>query len=267
MLLIGLSGKKGVGKNFVADRIVEYAKAGGMTIEVAAFAGPLKEFCIEVLGLSREACYGNDQDKNAMSKHLWANMPAFIRGKYKKSGNMTQREVLQVFGTDFIRDCWDKEAWVNAMARRILASKADIFIITDLRFPNEADVVKGMGGHVWVVDGPQRGDESKKNDTHASETEMSLIEPTCVIRNELSDDAQSILDKVADAIEVADPTMAPKTRRTAAPHGGLAALVCLVAGALLTGVYPVVALLFLMTGAVISFVELWTAIASLRRRG
>lgn len=202
MLLIGVAGKKGVGKNFVADRIREYAERRGLKIEMAAFADPLKEFCINVLGVPRQAAFGSDVDKNVATRYNWEQMPEFVKSRHRnKSGHMTVRETLQVFGTEFIRDCWDKEAWVSAMERRILGSKADIFVITDMRFPNEADLVTRLGGQCWMIVGAQRGDESKKNDSHESETAMAGIEATATILNAPTDTPDTMREKVAMEIE------------------------------------------------------------------
>lgn len=197
MTLIGLSGKKGVGKNFVADQLVRYATLSGSKAEMAAFADPLKEFCINVLGLPREACYGSDLDKNVLTQYSWTQMPIHVLEKNPtKKGQMSIREVMQVFGTEFIRTCWDKDAWVNAMTRRIKASKANIFIITDVRFPNESHCISSNGGMVWMVTGPSRGDITLSKDKHESETAMDEMEVTSYIENGVYDGPDEVLSKI-----------------------------------------------------------------------
>jgi hypothetical protein len=206
MKIIGICGKKGVGKNFVAELakgIIEkydlkddhyscdQGHYGGSIrvqkrVDLIAFAEPLKEFLIACLGLQREWVYGSDKDKNNPTTIPWDNMPQVVRGNYpNKSGLMTHREVMQVFGTDVMRDMWDKNIWVNTMRRRLKNSTADYNLITDVRFPNEVDSIREQGAKIWLVDGPQRGDDAVKNDKHSSEMLHACdIKYDVVIRNE-----------------------------------------------------------------------------------
>jgi hypothetical protein len=196
MKIIGLCGKKGVGKNFVAEltaevikqrsRMANFYTGSSDHVELVAFAEPLKEFLINCLGLCREWTYGSDKDKNNPSTVPWSNMPQVIRDKYpNKDGLMTHREVMQVFGTDVMRDMWDLNVWVNTMARRIKKSNAAYTLVTDVRFPNEIDCLREMGAKIWLVDGPQRGDDAVKNDKHSSEMLHSLdVKYDVIIKNE-----------------------------------------------------------------------------------
>ena len=113
-------------------------------VHVISFAEKLKQFCHEVLGLTQEQCWGSDKEKNAVSTLWWDNLPFQVRWKYRKnkwlpglrSGLMTGREVLQVFGTELIRD-WHNDAWVDATFRAAMKSPARVVFIPDCRFPNE----------------------------------------------------------------------------------------------------------------------------------
>lgn len=49
-------------------------------VKLYSFADPLKDFCINVLGASRESCYGTDEQKDAPIAHLlWENTPLETR--------------------------------------------------------------------------------------------------------------------------------------------------------------------------------------------
>lgn len=142
-------------------------------VKTYAFADPLKEFCINVLGLTYEQCYGTTEDKNSLTKLKWENMPTMISkdilnkaDKDKLSREyMTAREVLQYFGTDIVRQMYHN-AWADACIRQIQAEESNFAIITDCRFVNEVEVVKKAGGRVI------RLLRKISDDDHKSETDL-----------------------------------------------------------------------------------------------
>ena len=116
-----------------------------------AFAKPLKTFCIEVLGLTYEHCYGDTFQKNSYTNIQWADMPlpSEIIRQYRIENNsvgncMTGREVMEVFGSYICRkmfpECWAKAA-EQEYVRNMGLSNVQYFI-TDCRFPNEIEVFK-----------------------------------------------------------------------------------------------------------------------------
>jgi hypothetical protein len=177
-LIIVISGRKAGGKNTIANQIAadylntqfeinsySVSKTGRLTrggdemtiehglseesqtvgrgIRVIAFASPLKDFCMNVLGLSKQSCYGSDGDKNKVTHIKWDGLPLRVRMKYRRrwwhwprTGYMTGREVMQVFGTDVIRD-WYGDAWAKAGYALAAAIPEEVSIICDGRFPNE----------------------------------------------------------------------------------------------------------------------------------
>ena len=208
MKIIGFAGKKGVGKNFVSDCAVEVLLRKQKKVSTYAFANPLKEFCIKVLGVDRAAAYGNDFDKNAETHYKWADRPDFIRSKnVKNDETMTVRHVLQIFGTEVIRDIWDKQAWINTMVREAKEKEAqnyDYFFVTDVRFENEVDGILDIGT-ILYIDGPQRGNDNEKNDKHSSETYLDRIKERAssdsrivVFNNDLSCTKQDIESRLSE---------------------------------------------------------------------
>lgn len=141
-----------------------------------SFADDLKRFCIETLGLSHESCYGSDEQKNAPTQYLWENTSKFLRWKFGgdpiankliadgwqvdrlmdvyyhrsltlvpdrdrlKSGPMSGRDIMQLFGTDLIRQTFGN-IWAAATIRSIKRRGFPLSIITDNRFPNEIKAV------------------------------------------------------------------------------------------------------------------------------
>lgn len=151
-------------------------------MKIYSFADPLKEFCINVLGLTHEQCYGTNEQKNALTHLKWENMPGVIMvecieeewgnilcdwlpekkdyesGEVNKaisrinllcheSASMTVREVLQFFGTDVCRRMYDN-VWADACVRKIEREESEFAIVADCRFPNEVEAVQNAGGKV-----------------------------------------------------------------------------------------------------------------------
>ena len=197
--------------NAAGDLIVEEEEYGSQTLSIEtgiadestimafgirsmAFATPLKQFCINVLGLTQEQCYGSDKEKDSYTTLDWQDQPFWTRVKYARSwathkaihwpfklfyprlGSMTAREVMQVFGTDMIRRMLPL-AWVDAGLRMAVSVPEKVVLITDCRFENEvtaADHIApplGTSYKVRVMRDPHAG----KPGRHVSETAIDLV--------------------------------------------------------------------------------------------
>jgi len=111
--LIGICGAAGVGKSTASDALINLTF---MATEVIPFAGPLKDLAVEF--------FGWDGVKDA-------------RG----------RKLLQTLGTDVGRE-WDPDFWVSKWKKAVEASLASIIIADDVRFQNEVNAIRDMGGTV-----------------------------------------------------------------------------------------------------------------------
>lgn len=185
-VIIALSGKKGSGKNTLADPIADYFidkwadpncwSISGSVVSMAAFADLIKEFCVDVLGLEPEQCYGSEAKKNAPTKYLWDNTPRH-KGGWGMSGPMTGRDVMQVFGTECVRT-WFGNVWAEATIRKIRTENPQLAIITDNRFPSEVETILAYPrGHIIrLTRSPYNGDG------HASEISLddfNWCRPNC----------------------------------------------------------------------------------------
>ena len=141
-----------------------------------SFADSLKQdVCIGLLGLTHEQCYGTDNDKNTKTKLQWEDMPGITTDKgfvdmlntrevkarlgnkympilnsyitYHEAGHMTAREVMQYVGTDLFRRMYS-DVWVNSTINRIKKEGSLFSVITDVRFPEELEAIKNIGGKV-----------------------------------------------------------------------------------------------------------------------
>lgn len=135
--LIMLSGRKRTGKG----SIFEIAKETFNNTGEFFFAKPLKDFCIGALGITHEQMYGNAEQRESPTRYKWGSVAKAIREKWKKSPEefLTAREVLQVIGTDIMREQFDPQVWAEAGVRAAVNSTFQCCVFTDLRMKNELE--------------------------------------------------------------------------------------------------------------------------------
>lgn len=104
--------------------------------EIRKFAGKLKEIAKVLTGIPEQ---------------MWEDQ-VFKESRLSSSWNMTAREFLQKLGTDAIRVGLHDDAWVTALMCDY-NNKCN-WIITDVRFPNEAKIIKSKGGIVVRINRP-----------------------------------------------------------------------------------------------------------------
>jgi hypothetical protein len=174
---IVLAGKKQSGKTTAANFIKEIIEKFGYEVDymyhvknqpdgfylkpmstpvrviIESFATPIKKFCRDILGIKEEQICGAEEQKNSDTHIKWDTMPDEIRQRYGKDlpkgetvvgwhkiprkGPMTAREVMQIFGTDVMRNLFDYNIWAKVPFKKRFE---DYVIIDDCRFPNEADI-------------------------------------------------------------------------------------------------------------------------------
>jgi hypothetical protein len=201
-------------------------------IRSLAFATPLKQFCHTVLGLTKDQCWGSDFYKQTLTDVKWDGLPFRVRCRYSKaqvlprwmmprSGFMTAREVMQVFGTDIIRD-WHPNAWVDAGYRAAVGCDEVVVAITDARFENEVTAADDWSnplpsGFKRHRDPPivlkillTRG---KAGDGHRSETSLdsinrdlfSIVVPSTLSAIETLEYVRPVLNNVYERAKTFDP--------------------------------------------------------------
>jgi len=144
-------------------------------VQTFSFADPLKMAAIQLFGLTEEQCYGTDEEKNTPINIKWEDVPT--GGTSPSKGFMTAREFLQCFGTDICRKI-RSDIWTTNCIRRIKDSGTDLAIIPDVRFPNEVEAIKKVGGKII------RFTRCPHEDQHASETALDEYEDfDCIINN------------------------------------------------------------------------------------
>ena len=152
-LVLGLTGLAGSGKDSVFSLFKELLP--NKTIIRVAFGDEVKKEYADELGVSIESIE-------------------------KRKGD--HRIGLQRWGTEYRRE-QDLNYWITKIEPQVsfLVKNADLVVITDIRFLNEASYVKEdlKGAIVRVLGDPDRVLYS----THESEVEMQSIEPDWIIPN------------------------------------------------------------------------------------
>jgi hypothetical protein len=168
-MIIGINGYAGSGKDTVGI-IIQYINCinkGNLSIEdvikdyndhewwledqsgweVRKFAGKLKDIASHLTGIDIEKFEDQEFKKTELGPE-WS--------------NMTVREFLQKLGTDALRMGLHDNIWVNALFAdyKLIDYNDDEqphlpnWIITDVRFPNEAQAIKDKGGIIIRIDRP-----------------------------------------------------------------------------------------------------------------
>lgn len=96
----------------------------------------------------------------------------------------TPRHAYQKIGTECIRDRFANNFWVDAAFNLInkWRDQGINVVITDVRFPNEADVVREEGGALWFVNRPSLPPLTE--DDHISERALVGYTPDATVEND-----------------------------------------------------------------------------------
>ena len=157
MNIIAFAGRKQSGKTTCSE-FVANCYTGNLLgdSKIYNFADPLKQdVCINILGLTHNQCYGNDDQKNTLTDCYW------------NDNRLTAREVMQFVGTDIFRKM-KRDVWASATINKIRSEKYSLAIIADCRFPNEVEAIKNAGGIVIKLT------RNPFSSTHESETALDF---------------------------------------------------------------------------------------------
>ncbi|MBJ6110951.1 hypothetical protein JAO73_18155 [Hymenobacter sp. BT523] len=149
--LIGLSGRRGSGKDTVA-RLIQQLQPERLW-QVRSFGDSIKSVCAALTG-EDVAPYYSQKGKAEL-------LPTFRR---------TRGEMLQQVG-EALRQ-WEPLVWVDAFFAALPQDAC--VLVPDVRYANEADPIRARGGIMLRVEGDplqQRGDGTR-DDNHPSEVSM-----------------------------------------------------------------------------------------------
>lgn len=165
-MIIGFCGSKQSGKDTCCDYLV---KTYGF--QKKSFADPLKAICRELFFFTDQQLYG---DKKEVADPNWY--------------NCQPRTAFQYIGTDLLRKQLQhimpglgEDVFVHHLRRwyQLNGNPELKLVIADVRFHNEAEFIKSIGGVLVKVTRPV-----VLSDSHVSETELLGIECDYEIKND-----------------------------------------------------------------------------------
>lgn len=174
MILIGVSGFKGSGKNTFAKKCLnDLACNYGRVAHEMSWASLLKESAAASLGI--ELTGGTETAANEWADEFKSVGQVTVSYRDKAGSDypdvtISGREFLQNYGTEAHREIFDDDFWVNAFWTNNDFREDDIVFICDTRFENEARSIKEHNGLIIQIANDKV--DSAANDTHASEVPL-----------------------------------------------------------------------------------------------
>jgi len=178
-MIIGLSGYARSGKDEAARVLVE--KFG---FERIAFADKLRDFLYALNPMIFVTYREYDRKKfldptEYESDRLQSVIDEYTWDGYKETIYGTEiRGLLQRLGTEAGRGVLGDNVWIDAALGSIKPDGR--YVVTDVRFPNEADAVRSLNGEIWRV---SRSGVGPANN-HASETSLDDYDFDARINND-----------------------------------------------------------------------------------
>lgn len=160
--LIGLTGYAGTGKDTVRAMLEEDHEFVGL-----AFADPIRQMLTALLA------------ENGISTE-WMHERA-LKEQPIEGLDVSYRHMAQTLGTEWGRNL-HPDFWLRIAGQFIVDQRRQgerQFVISDVRFLNEAQWIKDAGGEVWRIDRPSA--EAVRD--HESERQVAQIQADRVIHN------------------------------------------------------------------------------------
>ena len=169
ILYVGISGKKGHGKDTFANKLIIDLYNKGINAQLYHYADPIKDLVVSVFGLDPDVVYNLTpeaaklRDEPTYLRRL--DFPTCFRDDYYK--HLTTREILQIMGTEIGRqNC--PTIWSHAPFRKQWPEDTNVVIIPDVRFIDEVESIKENDGLVFRIIRPS----VENKDSHISETAL-----------------------------------------------------------------------------------------------
>ena len=186
-----ISGKIDSGKNVFAKFLYDEFVSRDITVSQDLYAADLKDYAredftvlrhvLENISTELKASLGvfvqsNDYISSEMHNHFISIIDKLsFSGKsfYEDKTDIT-RTLLQIYGTDIVKNRFDNKYWIKSLSNRINNSENDVIIITDVRFPDEIDDISSFLKDSYTI--PVRIerdiDRNSVEHTHISETSL-----------------------------------------------------------------------------------------------
>jgi len=163
--IIGIAGRKFAGKDTAAGFLV---KLGYENVKMAGALKGMLRFYLDYVGVKPK------EVERMIEGDLKEVESEFFGGK-------TARNAMQTLGTEWGRDLVYTDIWVDSFMRR--AAQFDDVVCSDVRFPNEVDIIRNAGGRVYRIERPAVEGGNAFSD-HPSEKLIDTLDVDDVIKND-----------------------------------------------------------------------------------
>lgn len=135
LMILGISGRIGSGKDTVADFLVQQHN-----FKRYSFAEAVKDCLSIIFGWNRELLNGYTVESREFRERVdewWANRLGIP--------NFSPRFAMQYYATDIMRNCFHQDIWIASLEYK-LKKETQNCVVTDCRFPNEFYSIKNLNG-------------------------------------------------------------------------------------------------------------------------
>lgn len=173
-MIVGLSGYAQAGKDTAAQPLIE---AG---FKHAAFADGVRAMMervnptIEFHDPTVFSVDGSMTVKTVGSAKY--SLVIAARGYEWVKENTNARDYMVAIGAG-VREIIGDDAWVRPVERRLKAAPSESWVITDVRYANEARMIRSLGGVVWQVlrPGVEPANEEERRSLHSFAPDLVLV--------------------------------------------------------------------------------------------
>lgn len=160
-LLIGLAGPARSGKSTAADHLVR-----NHLLEHYAFADPLRSGLMEIFNLDPDDFEGERKEQTL----AWL--------------GRSPRELMQSMGTEWARQMVHPDVWVKIAEQNLNYLQNSLssvvgFVVSDVRFENEAEFIRQRGGTIIHIERP----DAPAVNPHSSEAGVHRHQHDLTVRN------------------------------------------------------------------------------------
>lgn len=188
-IIVGLSGKKGVGKDTLASILTK-----NHHFTRFALGDYVKDIIEEVLHVPRILLYSEELKDRELSEpiefkeyqfeHLLEKLEYCaefneedelqnIKRLFLTTKFITPRQIMQFVATDIVRDYIGYDTWIDMLRRDLEKTTHTKIVVTDCRMANERKLIKDLGGKLGLV---VRDNSINKDDTHFSENDLGEVD-------------------------------------------------------------------------------------------
>lgn len=182
----GIMGAKGHGKDTFANLVNEISKQKDVVnrqrFQIEHFADDLKRMASRIFGLGEEYFFNPSLKEKELSSPIA--LDNFVSVMNRETGLTigtkglvahTPREIMQLFGTEYVRDVCD-EYWIDRLNAKIAGRRC--VLVPDARLPSECDFIRRNGGKIIKI---VRIDKQEIIDFHETESFIDKINPDLVL--------------------------------------------------------------------------------------